>query len=116
MYRLFHFSGRKSPKLNDDSGDEITLIETAQSAGSPVSLVGNSGLGWLKEPPAGTAAAKLTVAFEGKKPLNADAVHSNAWTEAAWKPKTIGIIDCVRILIDDNYVSPKGSRLVLYLY
>jgi hypothetical protein len=99
--------------LNVDSGDEITLIETAQSAGSPVSLVGNSGLGWLKEPPAGTAAAKLIVVFEGRRPLKADAVHSNAWTEAAWNPTIIGMIDCVRILRDDNYVSPKGSRLAL---
>lgn len=56
----------------------MTFIETTQSAGRPVSFLGNSGLGCWNEPPAGTAVAKFTIEFEGRSALKADAVHSKA--------------------------------------
>ena len=79
--------------MKDDSGDETTLIETAQSAGRPVSFAGNAGLGSLKEPLVGTATAKLTVAFEGRRLLKVEAVQSRACVDIGLRPKIKERID-----------------------
>jgi hypothetical protein len=50
MNRVFHASGRKRPKLKEELGEDTTLTDIAQSAGSPVSFAGNSGEGYAKEP------------------------------------------------------------------
>jgi hypothetical protein len=99
---LFHFSGKKRPKLKDESGDETTLIETAQSAGRPVSFAGNAGLGWLKEPLAGTEVAKLTVAFEVRSALKAESVHSNACVDTGLRPTINERKDWARIVKFDE--------------
>jgi hypothetical protein len=77
--RWFQAWGRKSPKLKEEVGDEITFMEMAQRAGRPVSLAGNSGEGWENEPFAGTGMAYDIVAFAGRIDSNADDVHSQAW-------------------------------------
>jgi hypothetical protein len=43
--REFHVFGRKRPKLKDELGEETILTAMAHSAGSLVSLTGNSGDG-----------------------------------------------------------------------
>lgn len=63
--RPFHVvSGRKRPKLYDEFADDLTLIPTAQRAGSWVALIGNSKFvsASPKLPFCGTAWAYLTVA------------------------------------------------------
>jgi hypothetical protein len=108
MNLLFHASGKKRPKLKDESGDETTLIETAHSAGSPVSFAGNAGLGWLREPLVGTALAKLTVAFEGRIALKEEAMHSNACMDTGLRPKIKDRIDWARMV---KFAARRGNAM-----